>query len=525
MNTQGGLGKSTAIAIWAVVAFLLVVGVLTTLMMVNQRQIIAAQDNRYRSFALAEELRQSSDDLTRLARTYAVTADPTFEQQYWQILAIRNGEAPRPEDYGRIYWDFMAVDGVKPRPDGAAVSLQALMKKQGFTEQEFAKLSEAQANSDGLVQLETVAMNAVKGRFDDGQGGFSRVGPPDQALAARLMHGPDYHAYKARIMKPIDEFFAELDERTQSELQVRIDRSHTLLWVLLGTVFLALVAALAAGVAVRRKVIAPIGSVISGLSGTTRKLEQMAAELGGSSQTLAAGTSQQAASVEETSAALEEVSSMVRMTAQNAQNVQRIVSGTRRVAEDAARSMTDMNAAMERINTSSAEVAKIVRNIDEIAFQTNILALNAAVEAARAGDAGAGFAVVADEVRSLAQRSASSARETAVKIEAAITSSRQGALCAAGFGQALETIAREVGETDALMHQISVGAREQAQGIDQISVALSQIDHAAQGNATSAEQGAQAADALGVESLELQRQIESLQQLVSGEAVTPVGFS
>jgi methyl-accepting chemotaxis protein len=274
-------------------------------------------------------------------------------------------------------------------------------------------------------------------------------------------------------------------------------------------------------VAVRRKVIAPIGSVIGGLSETTRKLEQMAAELGGSSQTLAAGTSQQAASVEETSAALEEVSSMVRMTAQNAQNVQRIVSGTRRVAEDAARSMTDMNAAMERINTSSAEVAKIVRNIDEIAFQTNILALNAAVEAARAGDAGAGFAVVADEVRSLAQRSASSARETAVKIEAAITSSRQGALCAAGFGQALETIAREVGETDALMHQISVGAREQAQGIDQISVALSQIDHAAQGNATSAEQGAQAADALGVESLELQQQIESLKQLATGLPTAP----
>jgi methyl-accepting chemotaxis protein len=245
----------------------------------------------------------------------------------------------------------------------------------------------------------------------------------------------------------------------------------------------------------------------------------MAAELGGSSQTLAAGTSQQAASVEETSAALEEVSSMVRMTAQNAQNVQRIVSGTRRVAEDAARSMTDMNAAMERINSSSAEVAKIVRNIDEIAFQTNILALNAAVEAARAGDAGAGFAVVADEVRSLAQRSASSARETAVKIEAAITSSRQGAACAAGFGQALETIAREVGETDALMHQISVSAREQSQGIEQISVALTQIDRAAQGNAASAEQGAQAADALGAESLELQQQIESLKQLVSGEAV------
>jgi len=121
------------------------------------------------------------------------------------------------------------------------------------------------------------------------------------------------------------------------------------------------------------------------------------------------------------------MSAMIRSTAGNAAQAKDLAVQARSAAEAGARTMLDMNAAMRAIEDSSAEVAKIVKDIDEIAFQTNILALNAAVEAARAGTAGAGFAVVADEVRSLAQRSAAAARETAAKIEAAIASSRLGA--------------------------------------------------------------------------------------------------
>ena len=144
------------------------------------------------------------------------------------------------------------------------------------------------------------------------------------------------------------------------------------------------------------------------------------------SQTLASGASEQAASVEETSASLEEISSMIRSTADNAEKAKALAGEAHAVAQTGSRTMVEMTQAMAAIDTSSAEVAKIVKNIDEIAFQTNILALNAAVEAARAGEAGAGFAVVADEVRSLAQRSAAAAKETADKIEAAIASSRNG---------------------------------------------------------------------------------------------------
>ena len=162
------------------------------------------------------------------------------------------------------------------------------------------------------------------------------------------------------------------------------------------------------------------------------------------SQNLASGASEQAASVEETSTSLEEMSSMIRATAENAEKAKELASEARSVAATGSMTMAEMTHAMAAIDSSSAEVAKIVKNIDEIAFQTNILALNAAVEAARAGEAGAGFAVVADEVRSLAQRSAAAAKETADKIEAAIVNSRKGSQCTAKVEESLTQIAEKV---------------------------------------------------------------------------------
>ena len=177
-----------------------------------------AHRTKYESYLLADQLRQSSDDLTRLARTYVVTGDAAYERQYWDVLAIRNGEKPMPVAPHRIYWDFVAAGEQKPRPDGRTVALQALMKEAGFTEEEFARLQEAQANSDGLVGLETTAMNAVKGRFKDDAGGYTRVGEPDFQLARDLMHSADYHRFKADIMRPIDSFFILVEERTNSAI-------------------------------------------------------------------------------------------------------------------------------------------------------------------------------------------------------------------------------------------------------------------------------------------------------------------
>ena len=159
----------------------------------KQADATAASQARYHSYLLADELRQSSDDLTRLARTYVVSGDPSYERQYMDILDIRNGKKPRPEHYERIYWDFVAGGVAVPPSSGKAMALQEMMKQAGFTEQEFAKLKQAQANSDGLVKTEVIAMNAVKGLFDDGQGNFTRQGEPDMEMARRIMHDTAYH--------------------------------------------------------------------------------------------------------------------------------------------------------------------------------------------------------------------------------------------------------------------------------------------------------------------------------------------
>jgi PAS domain S-box-containing protein len=202
------------------IAFLIIIGLSTWAVYQTQAQLTKRYQNRFLSTRLADELRQSSDDLTRFARTYVVDGNPAFEKYYWEILDIRNGKKPRPELYERIYWDLVAGNqGRKPRPDGEAIPLQTMMKQAGFTEAEFGKLKEAQNNSDALVYTETVAMNAVKGiLLDSTTKQFKSGGKPDLELARRIMHDEKYHQDKAKIMQPIDDFLKMVDERTLTEV-------------------------------------------------------------------------------------------------------------------------------------------------------------------------------------------------------------------------------------------------------------------------------------------------------------------
>ena len=184
----------------------------------------SAYQNQHLSYRLADELRQSSDDITRNARTYVVTGDPKWEEQFLSVIAIRNGEKPRPVDYHRIYWDFVAATGRAPRPDGARTPLQQMMREAGFSDAEFALLRQAQQNSDALIQLEGVAINAAKGIFADSEGKFTVRRDPDFAMARDLMHGADYHRFKADIMGPIDQFYVALEERLASSIRAAEDR-------------------------------------------------------------------------------------------------------------------------------------------------------------------------------------------------------------------------------------------------------------------------------------------------------------
>ncbi len=218
-----------------------------------ESQVETAQARHYESYKLADELRQSSDDLTRFVRTYAATGDERHERYYLTILDIRNGASVRPEGYGGVYWDLV-VAKLLPEPSSdrrGAVSLESRMRHAGITVDEFSKLKEAQNQSDDLVRLEKVAMNAVKGRFDDGTGSFTREAAPDQELAIRILHDEKYHAAKARIMQPIGEFLTMVDRRTKAELATLNKYSQWLLFGIITTSIL-LLACIAAMVFVLR---------------------------------------------------------------------------------------------------------------------------------------------------------------------------------------------------------------------------------------------------------------------------------
>lgn len=189
-----------------------------------------AEARKYHSYQLADELRQSSDDLTRMARTYAVTGNDKYQRFFNRILAIRNGEVPRPKDYGDIYWDLVTGEEEPGTTElGEKESLESSMLKAGFTVDEFALLKDSQNRSDALVKLENVAMHALKGEFDDGTGSFQIKKDPDQALAIKILHGQQYHEAKAKIMEPLRNFTRTVTQRTsalvenlESEMKYRL---------------------------------------------------------------------------------------------------------------------------------------------------------------------------------------------------------------------------------------------------------------------------------------------------------------
>jgi hypothetical protein len=258
--------------------------------------------------------------------------------------------------------------------------------------------------------------------------------------------------------------------------------------------------------------------LISELNDNSDNFVTAAGQISESSRGLAEGSSEQAASIEQTSASLEELAAMTRRNSEHTQKANQLSKETCAAADLGASDMRAMSSAMNAIKTSSDEIAKIIKTIDEIAFQTNILALNAAVEAARAGEAGMGFAVVADEVRTLAQRSAAAARETAQKIESAISSTEKGVALSAKVSAALDGILAKARQLDELATEVAGASREQAQGISQISTAAGQMDKVTQGNAATAEECSATAMELNSHARAMKRAVGDLIGVVHGHA-------
>ena len=493
--------------------------------------------SRYESYLLADELRQSSDDLTRLARTYVVTAEPKWEQQYQEILDIRNGKKARPNQYAQIYWDFRAA-GIDPgKGEGPAVSLHALMERSGFTEKEFALLSEAQAQSNALVKIETAAMNMVKGLYDDGQGNFTVKREPDMELARTMMHGADYHAIKAKIMKPVDDFLTELDRRTAGEVAAAEKQKEMWLMLLQGMGGVILIVLVVALWYMFRQIMQSLDKAVEacdrmsqgdlsqavdtqGLREVSRLLESLAtmrrnltslvssvrsnaesvanasAEIAQGNNDLSSRTEQQASALEETAASMEQLGSTVRQNAENAQQANQMAMKASTVASDGGEVVNRVVETMKGIHSSSQRIADIISVIDSIAFQTNILALNAAVEAARAGEQGRGFAVVAGEVRNLAGRCAEAAKEIKQLIAESVERVGQGTALVDQAGTTMDEVVSAIRRVTDIMGEISAASTEQSQGVAQVGEAVTQMDQTTQQNAALVEESAAAASNL-----------------------------
>jgi methyl-accepting chemotaxis protein len=269
-------------------------------------------------------------------------------------------------------------------------------------------------------------------------------------------------------------------------------------------------------------------STATSLSDGATQIAAAATQVSSSSQSLAQGATEQAAAIEETSASAEEINSMARRSTDSSRATAVLVSESQQRVESANQNLEDMVVAMNDLSQSSGQIAKIIKVIDEIAFQTNILALNAAVEAARAGEAGMGFAVVAEEVRNLAQRSAQAAKDTAALIEDSIAKTTSSKHKVDQVAVAMRAITEESGRVKVLIDGVSQGSEEQSRGIEQIGKAITQIEKATQNAAANSEESAAAAEELSAQTetlrdiiLQLRMMVSSAESASSAVASTP----
>ncbi|MFT2110583.1 methyl-accepting chemotaxis protein [Marinomonas sp. 2405UD68-3] len=537
----------------------------------------ASQSARYQSFLLADELRQSSDDLTRLARTYVLSGDDKYEKMYWDILAIRNGDKARPQHMERIYWDLVLQYGEKPSPDGVKNSLTDLMKDAGFTDAEFAKLTEAQKNSNDLVYTETVAMNAVKGLYDDGNGNFTRKDKPDLAMARRIMHDNQYHQDKAKIVKPINEFLILLDERTSQTVLQKKQEVVFFGRVLITCLLMTLLTVIASLFFIYKGIMKQIGgepkevlaamekisngqlscidvmategiaaglvsmseslrSTIENVKETANQVSVSATELSVISSQTNKGAKQQFVDMEQVATAMNEMSATVSDVAQNAEDAlnsvmtadghvqegNRVIENVTGSAKALSEEVNSISDVIQELTVETDKIATVLNVIGEIAEQTNLLALNAAIEAARAGEQGRGFAVVADEVRTLASRTQHSTSE----IQEIISSLQQGAqratsVMSLGLEKAHDTLdgVEHAGENFKNISQSVAEINDRsaviASASSQQSSAANEIDRSLARINEAANESAKGAEQTSDASVKLKELAQSLQDTVS----------
>jgi methyl-accepting chemotaxis protein len=326
--------------------------------------------------------------------------------------------------------------------------------------------------------------------------------------------------FAQKVQTRLDEIGRQADSLVEQQNQdlaavssAAASKSARSFWITIGLTLLALVVG-AAVFWIVSKASQSLRTLSGSLAESAEQVSGAAGQVSGASQSLARGASEQAATLEETSASTEEIASITRKNADHALEVANLVRQSDQGASEVNQTLDRMVQKMKEIDGSSQKIARIIKVIDEIAFQTNILALNAAVEAARAGEAGLGFAVVADEVRNLAQRCAQAARDTASLIEESIETSRDGNTRLDQMAIAVRAMTENSTRMKSLVDEVNTGSQEQTRGMDQIAHAVLLMEQATQRNAATAEESASAGTELNHFAAGLRTLVQEMREMV-----------
>ena len=380
-------------------------------------------------------------------------------------------------------------------------------------EKVYPKLDELKRMTSAEADLKLIEGNRVAGKaYEDCMSGFLAKWVEREEIAKK-------RAAVAQVVLDAAKSTSEMgmDDTAKASDKATNALAGASLIMIIGLTIGVIIAVLVAMV-ITRGITGPISRIVKTLDEGSVQTSAAAMQVSTAAQQISQGATEQAASLEETSSSLDQMSSMTKQNADNAMKANQMALEAKTGAEQGNQAMQEMQGSMKSINDSTDKISKIIKSIEEISFQTNLLALNAAVEAARAGEHGKGFAVVADEVRNLAQRAATSAKDTASLIEDSINKVKAGTEISKKAGEALNGIMGNAGKVADIISEIAAASKEQAEGIGQVTNAVSQMDQVTQQNASASEEAAASAEELTSQAEALKGMVADLQSVISGSS-------